>query len=218
MPPRSRSIFIRRIFLSDGESSSQDSGDYKVPERKNDSTVNQPIIKDGIFLEFTCTCSEPDVAKLLVCALYFPPVSSEYAKPNSFQDLEDTLLNLSDGNAVIVGDVNGRTGSLKEYVPGEDNNISEDVSMEDKIEMYGITKDRASMDKLTNKYGHSLIDFCIGQGLLIANGRVGADQRIGKLTCKDASVVDYVIASPSVFPIISAFEVLDFDNCLSDVH
>ena len=33
-----------------------------------------------------------------------------------------------------------------------------------------------------------------------------------------ASLVDYVIASPCVFPCICDFYVGDFDECLSDIH
>ena len=33
-----------------------------------------------------------------------------------------------------------------------------------------------------------------------------------------ASVVDYVVASLSVFPLISQFSIGDFNECLSDVH
>ena len=40
----------------------------------------------------------------------------------------------------------------------------------------------------------------------------------GKLTCKNASFVDYVIASPCVFPCICDFYVGDFDECLSNIH
>ena len=40
----------------------------------------------------------------------------------------------------------------------------------------------------------------------------------GHLTCKDASVVDYFIASSSLTQSIIDFQVLDYDNILSDVH
>ena len=62
------------------------------------------------------------------------------------------------------------------------------------------------------------IDFCISQRLLIVSGGVGKDADLGKLTCKNASLVDYVIASPCVFPCICDFYVGDFDECLSDIH
>ena len=86
------------------------------------------------------------------------------------------------------------------------------------MKMYNIQQDRRSQDVGKNNFGHALIDFCISQRLLIVNGRVGGDAELGKLTCKNASLVDYVIASPCVFPCICDFYVGDFDECLSDIH
>ena len=37
-------------------------------------------------------------------------------------------------------------------------------------------------------------------------------------TCKDVTVVDYVILLPSLFPYVSEFEVLPFDSLISDAH
>ena len=54
--------------------------------------------------------------------------------------------------------------------------------------------------------------------LYILNGRVGLDCNQGKLTCKDASVVDYILASPYFFPFIVNFCVDDFNRALSDSH
>ena len=54
---------------------------------------------------------------------------------------------------------------------------------------------------------------------MIVNGRVGINVDLGKLTSKNASFVDYVIASPCVCPCICNFYVGDdFDKCLSDIH
>ncbi len=50
------------------------------------------------------------------------------------------------------------------------------------------------------------------------NGRVGDDAYIGNLTCRDASVVDYCIASLEVFPRFLNFKVLPFNECYSDVN
>jgi hypothetical protein len=90
--------------------------------------------------------------------------------------------------------------------------------MTDTMELLNIEKDRASQDNCVNNFGYSLIDFCISQRLLIMNGRVGRDAGVGKMTCKNASVVDYMLGSPSLFPRITDFFVNDFDECLSDVH
>jgi hypothetical protein len=49
-------------------------------------------------------------------------------------------------------------------------------------------------DSVKNHYGSRLLDLCKGNDLFIINGRIGNDKDIGKLTCKNSSVVDYVIS------------------------
>ncbi|CAC5383037.1 unnamed protein product [Mytilus coruscus] len=55
-------------------------------------------------------------------------------------------------------------------------------------------------------------------GIFILNGRVDKDANCGKKTCKNASLIDYAIASPELFSYISEFEVFDFNPLFSDVH
>jgi hypothetical protein len=59
---------------------------------------------------------------------------------------------------------------------------------------------------------------CQSLDLLITNGRLGKDQGVGALTCKNTTVVDYCILSPELFAYVSEFEVLPFDPMISDVH
>ena len=75
-----------------------------------------------------------------------------------------------------------------------------------------------SQDKKTNNYGYSLLELCRNFGIHICNGRLGTDAGVGRFTCDDAGVVDYVIASPAVLTSIRKFEVMDFDIKLSDEH
>jgi hypothetical protein len=77
---------------------------------------------------------------------------------------------------------------------------------------------RKSEDLLENEKGKDLINFCKTVNLFIINGRLGKDKDIGRLTCKDASVVDYFIASKVLFHQIADFEVHEFCDLLSDVH
>ena len=86
------------------------------------------------------------------------------------------------------------------------------------FDIYEIAKPRHSMDAVVNNYGNNLIELCICQELLIVNGRVRNDKGKGKLTCKNTSLVDYVIASPCIFPNLTYFDIEDFDHLLSDVH
>ena len=44
------------------------------------------------------------------------------------------------------------------------------------------------------------------------------DKNVSLFTCKDASVVDYIISSPCLIRSLIDFQVLDFDSILSDGH
>ena len=80
--------------------------------------------------------------------------------------------------------------------------------------MQRCTKDKSR----PNKFGRRLIELCQNCSLYIANSRIFKDKGIGKCTCKDATVVDYLIISSNVFPLLSEFEIIDFNPLTSDVH
>ena len=87
------------------------------------------------------------------------------------------------------------------------------------LKQKGIPTERFSYDNTrVNKYGKKLIELCKRCSICIANGRLGKDKYIGKTTCKDASLVDYLLLSPNLFDYISDFEIIDFDPMFSDVH
>ena len=78
---------------------------------------------------------------------------------------------------------------------------------------------RYSMDKgPVNNYGRNLIDMCRNTNMFICNGRLGEDACIGKNTCQDVSLIDYVIASPMCLPLFCSFDVIDYSPLYSDVH
>ncbi|CAG2218347.1 unnamed protein product [Mytilus edulis] len=82
-----------------------------------------------------------------------------------------------------------------------------------------IPLERCSKDRgRVNKYGNMLIELCKRSGIYICNGRLFADKHIGCTTCKDASLVDYLIMSPCMFDITSDFGIVDFNPMFSDVH
>ena len=54
--------------------------------------------------------------------------------------------------------------------------------------------------------------------MLIANGRVGDDKGIDKVTYKNTSTVDYGIATYQLFKYINNFKVHEFNSLYSDVH
>ncbi|MCG8032789.1 MAG: hypothetical protein JAZ03_11525 [Candidatus Thiodiazotropha taylori] len=75
-----------------------------------------------------------------------------------------------------------------------------------------------SQDKMLNSNGTALLDFCKQTNLRILNGRFGSDKNIGKFTChthRGESVVDYVLASTDLLPLVRDFSIGD-PNILSD--
>ena len=61
-------------------------------------------------------------------------------------------------------------------------------------------------------------NFCKYIDVFILNGRICEDKEIGKFTCKNISVVDYIIASAEYLKHITNLQVLEFSKLLSDVH
>ena len=87
------------------------------------------------------------------------------------------------------------------------------------LEDLGISTLRYSEDKCKiDNYGKRLLSLCKSLDIHIANGRLGKDNKIGSVTCKNTSVVDYCILSPELFSHVVNFEILPFDPLLSDVH
>ena len=75
---------------------------------------------------------------------------------------------------------------------------------------------RISSDSVLNEQGKKLLSLCNAMNLRIANGRFGEDS--AKFTCRDSSVVDYALLSPSLFNEVLSLKVDMFDPMLSDVH
>ena len=59
---------------------------------------------------------------------------------------------------------------------------------------------------------------CIHFDFHICNGRLAHDGFRGINTCKNVSVVDYVVVSPILMHSITKFEICEFINILSNVH
>ena len=69
-----------------------------------------------------------------------------------------------------------------------------------------------------NNYGHKLLNLCKKLNIYIANSRVGDDKGVGYKTCKDISVVDYLLLSSKLFPLVETFRIEDFVPLYSDCH
>ena len=79
-----------------------------------------------------------------------------------------------------------------------------------------MSRKRSSSDTKTNNYGKQLINICQNIDVYIANGRLG--ERSALATCRDASVVDYILLSSELFSDALNLNVLNFDPLFSDVH
>ena len=82
--------------------------------------------------------------------------------------------------------------------------------------------ERASEDNTRHdNYGVKLIEMCKRDAMFIANGRLFKDQNIGWMTCKESSLVDYLILAPEAFKTITEFEIntsldnLTDSNCIT---
>ena len=170
---------------------------------------------------------------MLLGCVYIPPENSKYSSEEAFIEVEDELLFFSRDhkNIALAGDFNSRTSNVSDIVELDDNlfdmldisNVPEyfNVNMLSnyKLAEIGIPLERFSEDKArVNKYGQKLVELCKRCSLYIANGRVYKDKFIGRSTCKDTSLVDYLILSSNLFHILADFEVLPFNPMFSDVH
>ena len=102
---------------------------------------------------------------------------------------------------VLCGDFNSRTGRAPDY----DKNIN-------------VSNERCNEDGVINKYGRSLLIFCINTESKIANGRMFDDKGIGRYTYYSpmgASTIAYVLLRKD--NMISKFKVLpelvESDHC-----
>ena len=151
--------------------------------------------------------------------VYIPPQNSVYCIDNPFHEIELELLSFSQfENKCLLGDFNARVSTEKDYFEFDDrNNLNLNIeNYVHKLHDHSLPLDRCSKDKTKTHFGNLLLDFCKSNNLFICNGRFGESSSL--LTCKDASVVDYVIVSGNFIQHVHNFSVLDFCNMLSDAH
>ena len=146
--------------------------------------------------------------------MYLPPERSPFYSNLHCEGvplLEDKLLNLEINidscELLIMGDLNARTGI-------EDDFLSTDKIVPDLEEYREILNDncqkRVSCDKVRNKFGKELLDFCKTYAVRILNGRAGEDSRVGNFTFigpSGNSVIDYAICSDKMLQQINDFKI-----------
>ena len=97
--------------------------------------------------------------------------------------------------------------------------LMENMFSYQKLVNLNIPLERASEDNTRhNNYGVKLIEMRKRSAMFIANGRLFKDQNIGRMTCKESSIVYYLILPPEAFKIIAEFLFLDINPMFSDIH
>ena len=119
---------------------------------------------------------------------------------NAYSHLNDDILEFStDGNIILLGDFNARTGrsQIKFYDTFE--------TMLKELDTTEVGLIKHSQDEVHTEYGKYLIDLGSAHGLAILNG-LQRFPAAGGFTCfphrRGASIVDYVMSQPSLIPCI----------------
>jgi hypothetical protein len=165
---------------------------------------------------------------MLYCIVYVPPENSHYSSLGMFDILEEEYLSIHTNESVcVIGDFNSRTKDLTDLI-GMDPDLLESLDLADYVkakleeekmlEELGFDLKRVSQDPVSNNYGYRLLEMCKNIGICIINGRVGSDRGVGNTTCDGKSMVDYIMISPELFPLVQDFKVEPFDCNYSDKH
>ena len=164
---------------------------------------------------------------LLFGIVYIPPESSIYCIGDPYGEVENEYLRLCTNHkyVCILGDFNARISNEPDFIP-ENEVENEELILEilesnytsNVFDKHNISKERTSKDRRKNNFGNQLLHLCKYNDLLVCNGRVGDDKHVGNFTCKNSSVVDYIVCSTRLLEYVENFEVLEFSNLFSDAH
>ena len=139
---------------------------------------------------------------IYVCFVYYSPRNSTYSNSSDADIIASVGSDLSryssDGNILLCGDFNARTGcKIPDFIVN-DNDVHVPVSnhyLED-----ADINCRVSQDHVTDARGRELLDLCIESQLRILNGRSFGDSQ-GMFTSykyNGNSVVDYMLVSENL--------------------
>ncbi|KAI4885658.1 hypothetical protein NFI96_003646 [Prochilodus magdalenae] len=136
-----------------------------------------------------------------LCAVYTPPIESPYYDEEDVHTLHTEISHFqAQGNVLLCGDFNARTGSKLDYIDPQGN---KHVFGQSSLYLTPTLRSRNNLDRTTNKSGKELVQLCRALGLYMLNGRVRGDSfgRFTYCSALGASVVDYAITDmdPSSF-------------------
>ena len=148
--------------------------------------------------------------------VYQTPESSKYLTDDEMQLLEVEVSSMCIENkfVYIVGHFIARTAERDDFVEADpfiadyfdfDNELYSYFNRSVNLSINHMSKTRLSQDKVVNKLGKKLVDICKSNNLFILNGGRREEREIGRLTFRDISLIDYVIASTESLGSIKQF-------------
>jgi hypothetical protein len=143
--------------------------------------------------------TEKDV---FLCAIYIPPSESPYYSEEIFPTLEEETCHFqAQGNVLICGDTNARTGTLPDLTSTRGDSFITGHTVSNCLNL----PHRNNSDSTVNKNGRDLLQLCRSLGLYFVNGRLRGDS-LGRFTyCSPLghSTVDYMITDIDPFSLSS---------------
>ena len=198
---------------------------YKHHKARRSSGGIAVYFRNYLKLEI-CACSSEDLlwvkfpkavsghtTDIFLCVAYIPPAQSprhHEVSRDIFQSLSEDIHNFMDqGEIILIGDFNSRTGMFSKYV-FEPNTIFEPFLpvYEISADEYTNIPDRRTSDHVLDGFGQRLVQICTAAKLIILNGRLGSDLLEASWTCVKkskegaivgGSIVDYAICSSTLF-------------------
>ena len=155
---------------------------------------------------------------VLVFTYISPERSSFYTNPtdNGIELLADKLVSISaeypNADLFLAGDFNARTKTHKDFIVDDDTDYVFGENTAYPADTFSMPRNNRDCD-FSNAYGFSLIELCSTFNIHMLNGRLFNDND-GNFTCfanNGTSVVDYMIASTTLFPKFTNFGIDNFD-------
>ena len=154
----------------------------------------------------------PSGRDLMLVTCYIPPSGSPHYDRAVWQRLEEQIGEAyASGEPLLVGDLNARTGDRPDFPLDVDSagDAGEPMHFGNLLPVSSVRRSQDARGTV-NSSGRRLLELCIRLGMRIANGRVRGDEA-GSLTFVGrgggSSLIDYVLASPSLMPLIQQLRV-----------
>lgn len=115
---------------------------------------------------------------IYLCIVYYAPKSRVDIIETIERDITEKYgIN---GDILIAGDLNSRTGSQKDFIADDDTHHIPIQNNNDSTDY--VEEERASQDSIIDSRVKTLLEFCISNQIRILNGRCCGDS-LGSYTC-----------------------------------